>query len=65
MAVAPSRLRGLFTSRENKKVTVRVQNNNKFKLGLAWRQAVCHILFTSRDRLRAERGKGKFRFVYV
>jgi hypothetical protein len=41
----------LFTSCDTNKINVRFQNNNKLKLGLGWSQGVCHILFTSRDRL--------------
>ena len=45
--------------------SVRFQNN-KLKLGLGWRQAVCHNLFTSRDRLwEGREGERKVRFVYV
>ena len=41
------------------------QNNNKLKLGLGRRQAVCHLLFTSRDRLVVGEGKGGLGFKII
>ena len=36
-------------------VTINFQNNNKLKLRLIRRQTVCHLLFTSCERLGAVR----------